>query len=142
MVADIKRVDVDTWLKALPPEIVTPGKEDEAAKKILADVPVPPGFDVAALKGFGTNDPYQFGAQVTGRVACAWIAEWRRAEQAGDDPARQKATDALRGSHQWKVLHDMNDEGDYPEVLWEYADRTVAGNPPSAEEVDQGLGCS
>jgi hypothetical protein len=142
VVADIKRVDVDTWLMALPPEIVTPGKEDEAAKKILADVPVPPGFDVAALKGFGANDPYQFGAKVTGRVACGWIAEWKRAKRAGDDAAQRKATDALRGSHQWKILNDMNDDGDYPELLWEYADRTAAGSPPSEEEVDQGLGCS
>lgn len=142
VVAEIKRVDVDTWLRALPPEIVTPGRENEAAKKILADVPVPPGFDVAALTGFGTNDAYQFGAKVTGRVACGWIAEWKRAKQAGDEAAQRKAADALRGSHRWKVLNDMNAEGDYPEVLWEYADETVAGSPPSAQEVDQGLGCS
>ncbi|XVU26706.1 hypothetical protein ACQPZJ_06535 [Actinoplanes sp. CA-054009] len=142
VVSHIKRVDVDTWLKALPPEIVTPGREDEAAEKILVGVPLPPGFDAAALTGFGANDQYQFGAKVTGRVACGWIAEWKRAKLARDVVAEQKAADALRGSHQWKVLNDMNAEGDYPEVLWEYADRTVAGDPPTADEVDQGLGCS
>ncbi|XVV13924.1 hypothetical protein ACQP2X_06090 [Actinoplanes sp. CA-131856] len=142
VVADVKRVDVETFLKALPPEIVTPDREDEATKKILADMPVPPGFDMATLKGFGANDSYQFGAKVTGHIACGWIAEWKRAKLAGDTKAQQKATDALRGSHGWKTLNDMNDEGDYPEVLWEYADRTVAGDPPTAEEVDQGLGCS
>ncbi|MEV4349708.1 hypothetical protein AB0J83_35060 [Actinoplanes sp. NPDC049596] len=141
VVAAIKRVDVDTWLKALPPEIVTPGEESEAARKVLADVPLPPGFDVAKLQGFGANDPYQFGAAVTGRVTCAWVAELRRAKQAGDATAQQKATDALRGSHHWKTLNDMNAEGDYPEAVWEYADRAVAGNPPSEEELKQGLGC-
>ncbi|SNY30294.1 hypothetical protein [Paractinoplanes atraurantiacus] len=142
VVAHIKRVDVDTFLKALPPEVVTPDREDEAAKKVLADMPLPPHFDVATLKGFGANDSYQFGAKVTGHIACAWIAEWKRAKAAGDKTAQQKATDALRGSHQWKTLNDMNAEGDYPEALWEYADRTVAGNPPTTEELNQGLGCS
>jgi hypothetical protein len=52
---------------------------------VLADVPLPPGFDPAtAGEGLGTNDAYQFGAQVTGRVGCAWIAEWERARQVGN----------------------------------------------------------
>ncbi|MEU8814751.1 hypothetical protein [Actinoplanes sp. NPDC048796] len=142
VVAAIKRADVETWLKALPPEIVTPGKEDEVARTMLADIPLPPGFDTATLAGFGANDRYQFGARVTGHITCAWIAEWKRASLAGDTAAEKKATDALRGSHKWKTLHDMNAEGDYPEAVWEYADRTVAGDPPTEQEVDQGLGCS
>ncbi len=49
-----------------------------AAAQALAGVPLPPGFDEGAVAALGTNDPYQFGARVTGLVGCAWIAEWVR----------------------------------------------------------------
>ena len=69
------RVDVRTWLAALPANIVTPDRAGAAAAEVLADVPLPPGFDVGSLDVRGADDPYQFGAAMTGRVGCAWIAE-------------------------------------------------------------------
>lgn len=131
VLADVVRVDARTWLAALPAEIVTPERVDEQAALVLADVPLPPGFDTAALKSLGTNDAYQFGAQVTSRVGCGWIAEWLRATKAGDDAASQRAVDALRSSHRWAVLHQMNDAGAWPEVFWEVADKVAAGHPPA-----------
>lgn len=139
VVVDIKRVDVQTWLAALPPEIVKPGAVQDAAAKVLADVPVPPGFDRAALNGLGVNDPYQFGALVTARVGCGWIAEWQRAKKAGDAAATQRAVAALQGSHNWRVLKEMVDQGDWSEVFWEYADKVAAGELPAGYA--QGLGC-
>jgi hypothetical protein len=140
VLARVVHVDVRTWLAALPPEIVTPDRVDQEAAKVLADVPLPPGFDPADLGDLGTNDAYQFGAQVTGRVGCAWIAEWERAKLAGDDAALRRAADALRSSHNWKVLHRMDDEGAWPEVFWDIADRVAAGNPPAGYA--QGIGCA
>ncbi|MFF4878895.1 hypothetical protein [Micromonospora sp. NPDC000668] len=139
VLADVVRVDARTWLAALPAEIVTPDRVDEQAAKVLADVPLPPGFDTAALTGLGTNDAYQFGAALTSRVGCGWIAEWLRAKQAGDAAALQRAADALRSSHKWKVLHQMNDEGDWPEVFWETADKVAAGEFPAGYR--GALGC-
>ncbi|MGQ5260011.1 hypothetical protein ACTWLT_04585 [Micromonospora sp. ZYX-F-536] len=139
VLADVVRVDARTWLAALPAEIVTPGRVDEQAAKVLADVPLPPGFDRAALGTLGTNDAYQFGAGVTSRVGCGWIAEWLRAKKAGDSAALKRASDALRSSHTWKVLHDMNDEGDWPEVFWETADEVAAGKAPAGYQ--GALGC-
>ncbi|MEQ4306064.1 hypothetical protein ABNF97_32535 [Plantactinospora sp. B6F1] len=133
------KVDAESFLKALPPEIVTPGDVREEAARILADMPSPPGFDVSVLDNAGANDPYQFGAAVAGRVTCDWIAEWIRADSAGDDHAVRQAAAALRSSHHWKVLHDMNDEGDYPEVVWEIADKVADGDVPKSYQ--DGLGC-
>ncbi|GIJ24630.1 hypothetical protein [Micromonospora lutea] len=133
------QVDAKSFLKALPPEIVTPGDVRAEAAKILADIPSPPGFDVSALDNAGANDPYQFGATVAGRVTCDWIAEWIRADSAGDEQAVKQAAAALRSSHQWKVLHDMNDEGDYPEVVWEIADKVADGDVPKSYK--DSLGC-
>jgi hypothetical protein len=136
----LKRVDGKTWLAALPDDIVKPGQVVERANAILTDVPLPPGFDIATVDLGGASDPYQFGAQVTGKVGCGWIAEWQRAKQAGDKGAEQRAVRALVGSHHWKILNDMNAEGDYPEVFWEYADKVAAGKFPTGYA--QGLGCS
>ena len=139
VLAHIARVDVATWLAAMPPEVVTPGRTDEAAAKVLEGIPLPPKFDRAALSSVGTNDPYQFGALVVARVGCGWLEEWQRAKTAGDTAALRKADDALRSSHQWKVLQQMNPEGDYPEVFWEIADKTAAGALPAGYQ--QALGC-
>lgn len=131
VLARVVRADVRTWLAALPPEIVTPDRVDARAAAVLAGVPLPPNFDQAALAGLGTNDAYQFGAGVTAKVGCGWIAEWLRADRAGDDAARRRAADALRSSHTWRVLDEMKDEGDWPEVFWEVADQVAAGTVPS-----------
>ncbi|MFI7576112.1 hypothetical protein [Micromonospora sp. NPDC049497] len=139
VLADVVRVDARTWLAALPTEIVTPERVDAQAAKVLADVPLPPGFDTSTLGDVGTNDAYQFGAKVTSRVGCGWIAEWLRAKKAGDDAALRRAADALRSSHKWTVLHQMNDEGDWPEVFWETADKVAAGKPPA--QYEEALGC-
>ncbi|MCX5116411.1 hypothetical protein OG992_04435 [Micromonospora sp. NBC_00362] len=137
VLADIVRVDARTWLAALPAEMVMP--VGERAAKVLADVPLPPGFDVAALEDIGVSDSYQFGVGVTSRVGCGWIAEWQRARASGDEAGVRRAADALRSSHGWRVLRDMDKAGDWPEVFWEYADEISAGTlRPSYVP---GLGC-
>ncbi|MFC8299037.1 hypothetical protein [Micromonospora orduensis] len=139
VLATVVRVDVRTWLGALPAEIVTPDRVRERAGEVLAGVPLPPGFDVAALEKVGVNDSYQFGAAVTSLVGCGWIAEWQRARAGGDEAAVRRAVDALRGSHGWRVLREMDEAGDWPEVFWEYADEVAAGRLPAGYA--QGLGC-
>jgi hypothetical protein len=136
----IRQVDVTTWLDAMPPEIVTPPKADQAAAKVLADIPLPPGFDAGSLADLGTNDQYQFGVQVTGRVGCAWIAEWKRADQAGDQAAKSKAAAALRSSHNWKALKQIAPQGGWSSIFWDVADQTAAGQVPQGYEST--LGCA
>jgi hypothetical protein len=100
-------------------------------------VPLPPGFDRTALDGAGTNSPYYFGAAVIGRVGCAWIAEWKRADEAGDKAAVQRVVVAMRSSHDWKVLRDMAEEGGWPESVWSVADGISAtGLPPCTNVIN------
>lgn len=141
-VAAIKQVDARTWLAALPPEVVTPDQARAEVARVLADVPLPPGLDAAEVKVRGANDPYQFGVAVTGQVGCAWIAEWERARKAGDDAAAGRAVDAMQSSRRWKVLNDMNADGDFPEVFWEFADRIAGKSAGKSEGYREGLGCA
>jgi hypothetical protein len=137
----LKQVDVDTWLGAMPASVVKPGDETRVADEMLADIPLPPGFDKRLLPSGGTNDYYQYGAAVTGKVVCSWIEEYRVARGAGDPVAMKRATDALAGTHDWSVLSKMNAEGDWPEVVWEISDQIVGGKLLPPLQYQQGLGC-
>jgi hypothetical protein len=138
VVGRMVRADVRTWLAALPASIVTPDKVRDQAAEMLTGVPLPPRFDDGALSALGTNDHYQFGAGVTGLVGCGWIAEWNRAKKSGDEAAAQRAGDALRGSHHWKILKELQDQGGWSTVFWETADDVVAGKDVNYKTA---LGC-
>ncbi|MFT4262148.1 MAG: hypothetical protein QM572_02090 [Nocardioides sp.] len=135
LTARLREVSVQEFLAAMPASVVVPGTEGAAAQKVLADIPVPPGFRYHPVGG--VDDAYQFGAKVTSQVFCSWVAVYR----SGDATTRQQAVDALESSHDWKVLNDMNEEGDWPEVVWEMSDQIAAGDLQPQESYDQGLGC-
>jgi hypothetical protein len=134
-------VGAETWLRALPPSAVAPADHGSAVDAMLKGLPLPPGFDAAALRTDArTRDRYQLGAQVAGAVACGWIEAWLNGDK--------NAAPALATARDWKVLNDMNAEGDYPEVLWQYADAvvnggTVPGGKPLTvkESYKSALGC-
>lgn len=149
----LRAVDVDTWLKAMPASVVRPDQRRTAVEGMLRGLPLPPGFDVDALVERATvSDRYQLGAAVTGAVACGWIESWVAAKADGDSAAAATAAKAMASSHGWAILNEMNADGDYPEVLWEYADTMngITDLDPNGQpwKVDvastyrQALGCS
>jgi len=111
--ADLHQVGAEDWLQALPESAVTPRGQSAAIDELLKGIPVPPGFTAPAATA-ETRDRYQLGAKIAGAVACAWIERWIDGDQAA---AKQLAT-----SRQWPILLEMNAAGDYPEVVWQYAD--------------------
>ncbi|MET0819964.1 MAG: hypothetical protein ABWY58_03290 [Aeromicrobium sp.] len=123
----IRHVDVDTWLRALPRQVVRFGATEQAVDRVLADIPTPPGFDVTQLDRLGVNDRYQFGAEAVNLVVCGWLDEWQRADRAGDETAAASARKALGGIRGWKVLTDMAREGDYSDDMWAFSDKVNAG---------------
>lgn len=122
ILASLHEVDVDTWLSAMPESVVKPASQAEVVNEMLADIPLPPGFDSATIPTTdAVRDRYQLGAQVASTVACAWIDRWVAAHRAGDETGAREAADAMATSRTWAVLIEMDDEGAYSEVLWEYA---------------------
>jgi hypothetical protein len=128
--AHIARYAPKMFLAALPPEIITPGEVRGAVAEMLVDIPIPPGFDAASIDVLGINDADEFRARVTGEVVCSWIAEWFRADAAGNRAAVKEIAAALRTSHRWKALGDMEGYSDHPENIWAYADRVADGKVP------------
>lgn len=110
----VHRVSAEEWLRALPGSAVTPRARAATVAEMLRGIPLPAGFKPPAAAG-ETRDRYQLGAHVAGAVACAWI------ERGGE-----QAREALATARSWPILLEMNAEGDYPEVLWSYADAVAA----------------
>lgn len=147
----IEPVDVDTWLSAMPPTAVRPESRAAAVRQMLADIPLPVGFDAASLStGPGSvRDRYQLGAEVTGRVACAWIRQWVDATRTGDTAAAHQAVEAMASSHDWDILVELEDQGGWSPSVWKYADAiatdgTVDGGLPDipvADSYGEALGC-
>ena len=120
--ASLHEVDVDTWLSAMPESVVVPARQAEVINQMLTGIPLPPGFDSKAIRATdAVRDSYQLGAQVSGAVTCAWIERWVAAREADDEAGARLAVEAMVTSWTWPVLLEMDDEGDYPEAVWEYA---------------------
>jgi hypothetical protein len=150
LLGSLRVASVDEWLGAMPESVIRPDAHAAAVEEMLAGIPIPPGFDLAALHaGDGlVRDRYQLGARVSGAVACAWIGRWVAAREAGDAAGVRASVDAMATAPQWPILNEMNAEGDYPEVLWELAaampgDGTVSGGKPMtiAASYESALGC-
>lgn len=132
VLGSLVEVDVDTWLSAMPASVVKPSARDEVVDQMLADLPLPDGFDRTALRqGASVQDRYQLGAKVAGSVACRWIERWIGALTAGDAQSAQQAVDAMATSRRWAILIEMDADGAYPKALWELADAMTTGNQVS-----------
>ena len=113
------------------------------------DRPPPDGLDIDVLVGsVGIKDRYQLGATVVSSVACLWIEQWADARTSGDTVGEVEAIDAMASSHGWAILVEMDDEGGYSDVVWEYADAigddgTVVGGTilTVQESYSNALGC-
>ena len=114
-------VDGATWAAAMPTGAVAPADAGAVIAEMLADIPVPEGFDAGVLETGLTTDRYQLGAVVAGAAACSWMDSWDDGVKGGDQAAADEAVAAMQTSRRWDVLRDMNGQGDYPEEVWNVA---------------------
>jgi hypothetical protein len=145
LLAKLKRVDTDTWLSAMPPSVIKTPDRASTIRQMLRGVPLPPGFDPKDIRGAHlVKDRYQLGAAVAGTIACRWFQRWAVGRQTGDRGRVREAIAALATARTWPVLKQMEREGGYPSVLYEYAAAMPSGDwygRPLLGELDNGLGC-
>lgn len=143
----LKKVDVNTWLGAMPESVVKPEKVRAAVDGILAEVTVPKGFNKAPLYKETVIARYHLGVRVAGAASCAWLDQWTAATESGDKAKAAEAVKAMQGSKSWKILKEMQAEGDYPDSIWTYADEIAGKVKPEsksgkpADGYQEGLGC-
>jgi hypothetical protein len=108
ILSSLRRVDVNTWLKAMPPEVVQPAALDATVKQMLRGVPLPPNFDPGTLPNpLLITDRYRLGTAVTGAVTCSWLEDWVAAARGDDLTAAKEAVAGLGGARHWPVLLSM-----------------------------------
>lgn len=146
LLADLRRVDTNAWLSAMPASVVKTADRADVVTAMLEGIPLPPGFDKASIPGAVlTKDRYQLGASVAGAVACSWVRLWSQARRAGDTRTVETAIAAMATAKDWPILREMSRSGAYPEILEDFAAAMRKGTwygRPLEGDVDSGLGCS
>lgn len=129
VVGTVEQVDTNTWLEAMPPVVVLADARAAAVDEMLADMPLPEGFEPARFDKIAgaVTSRYELGAHVSGRVACAWVNQWIDATKAGDAEASQQAVAALGTSREWDILLEMEPEGFWSHEVWAAADDIATG---------------
>jgi len=129
---------------SLPDGYVSKGERPAAAEKILRDIEdvsgagFPSGTSFQLADG-DSKDRYQFGAEVVAQYTCAWLESFEDATAHQQPALAAEAVRVLGTSRHWPILQEMNAQGDYPEVVWDYGDQVAAGKVP--EGYREGLGC-
>jgi hypothetical protein len=103
----LRAVDVDTWLEAMPPSTVRPEARSAAVEEMLRGMPLPPGFDRAALKSEDSiADQSTLAVKVGNAIACGWVESWIGARASGDAAAAQRAVEAISNSAGWPLVRE------------------------------------
>lgn len=128
ILSSLQQVDVDTWLAAMPPQVVQPSEHAAVVDEFLKGVPIPPGFDVEALRDdSAVGDRLAIANKVISAVACDWLDRWAAATKSGDAAAAREASEAMATSHEWPVLHDFPPGRIRAQAIWQYADQIQHG---------------
>lgn len=110
----LRAVGVDRWLAAMPPEVVQPTARSSVIAGMLHGVPLPPGFDRAALETEShITSRFELGRTVADAVACGWLESWSAATRSGDDATARRAVEGMAGARRWPVLLQMVQEKGY-----------------------------
>ncbi|HEV7846706.1 MAG TPA: hypothetical protein VGO83_10660 [Thermoleophilaceae bacterium] len=145
LLASLERVDVDSWLSAMPASVIKTADREATIEQMLKGVETPPGFHPKDITGAGlTSDRYQLGAAVTGTVACQWFRRWADARRTSDRAKERAAIAAMAGAKRWPILQEMAKQGGYPDVMLELAAAMPSGEwfgRPLIGDVDSALGC-
>ena len=147
LLGGLRLVDLEEFEATLPDQFVTSGERAAVTQEIVDGIAGALGSERGLTPAgipepdFASDQPerYQIGADVAGKVACAWLDSYVAGVRSGDDARSSEAAAALATSRRWPILNEMDASGDYPEVVWEYADDLAAGRDPAGYQ--GALGC-
>jgi hypothetical protein len=145
----LTRVDSQTWLDAMPPEVVKAADHAAAVREMLKGIPLPKGFRPSQISDERlTTNRYQVAASVTAIVSCQWFRQWGEARRSGDSAATAEAEKAIISSRRWPILRAMAQDGGYPSTIWRLAKEIPSGywlwqgHRRSLLARAEGLGCA
>jgi hypothetical protein len=110
ILSSLETVDVDTWLSAMPSEVVLPNEAFATLDEMLRGIPVPPGFRSDQFEERELSGGREHvAAVITQAVSCGWVDAWVAATQTGDQAAAEDAVRALEGYQDWPIREYWSD---------------------------------
>ena len=125
LVTSLRQVDMDTWLGAMPDNVIQPDGQRQAVDELLADVPLPPGIDLTAFRtdNAGIESRTDVAIKLTNAVACGWFDSWSAATDAGDRAGAERAVEAMATARSWPIVIESDVDGKFGMLpIWELAE--------------------
>jgi hypothetical protein len=114
----LTRVDSQTWLEAMPPQVVKAADHGAAVREMLKGIPLPASFRPSRVPTAGiTTNRDQVRAAVIGTVSCLWFQQWGEARTSGDRASAGEAEKALSTYEHWPLFRELDRAGRYPAEL-------------------------
>jgi hypothetical protein len=117
----LQQVDTETWLDAMPAQVVKAADHDATVRTMLKGIPLPSTFKPSLIPDAGlTTNRDQVAASVGNTVSCLWFLQWGEARRSGDQAKKLEAERAMATSPHWPILRHQAQEGAIP-LIWELA---------------------
>lgn len=114
----LTKVDSQTWLEAMPPQVVKAADHAATVREMLRGIPLPESFSPSLVPTAGiTTSRDQVQAAVISTVSCLWFRQWGEG-RAGNDPAKAgEAEKAMSTYARWPLYRELNRADRYPAEL-------------------------
>lgn len=135
LLSQLRLVDAAGFDASLPESFVSESERSSQVAALLDGIDryahplLPAGVSRSSITS-EQSDPVHVGSDVANQVTCAWLAQYAKARQSGDQALAEEAVAVMKTSRQWPVLTELKDASDVPEWVWVVTDEMSAGQIP------------
>jgi hypothetical protein len=105
----LERVDSETWLDAMPPNVVKAADHDAVVRELLKGIRLPSSFSPSQVPDEGlTTGRDQVANSVLTTVSCLWFRQWGEARRRGDRAAAIEAERAIETAPRWPLARESS----------------------------------
>jgi hypothetical protein len=114
----LTKVDSQTWLGAMPPQVVKAADHDAAVREMLRGILLPKSFNLSRVPTAGiTTSRDEVQTAVIGTVSCLWFRQWGEARRSGERAEAGEAERAMSSYKRWPLYRKLDRAGRYPAEL-------------------------
>ena len=126
----LTKVDSQTWLGAMPPQVVKAANHDAAVREMLRGIPLPKSFNLSRVPTAGiTTSRDEVQGAVLSTVSCLWFRQWGEARRSGDRAKAGEAERAMSTYGRWPLVRELRRADRYPaEVIPELVAAMPSGH--------------
>ena len=123
----LTQVTPQAWFDAMPASVVVPAESATEAARMLEGTPLPEGLADSAFSSDLANNYTAFAGRGLHVVTCAWLDDYEKAHDRGDQEGMAKATEALNSAPDWPLLQISEEEAGWSVTVASYSEEMAAG---------------